>query len=155
MRNTDERTRPSQVIDWDAFKFAVEVCEATLPIVEKLRRAVKDSTREIEVLESDPVPEKHLFNPWETRQQLHDHYLWDINRFKDLLKVQNKTAQARRYVRRLTRSWCFGHCESFDEKTGTGKLYGTYRALIGKTRTANTTRNILIATDLSPRDFER
>lgn len=75
------------------------------------------------------VPGKHLFNLWEMRRQLHDHYLRNGRWFKDFLKLRNRTAQARHYARRLSRLRWFSHCESFN-KTGARKLYGTYRVMM-------------------------
>ncbi|CAN8014714.1 unnamed protein product [Ixodes persulcatus] len=112
------------------------------------------ATRHLVVGEGDPVPDKHLTNIWEARERLHKIYVTNGKRFKDLVRLRNKTAQARRYAKRLARSRWFDHCATFDERTGTRKLWYTHRSLIGKTKTPNTARNIQLATDQTSEQFE-
>lgn len=146
VRNTSTRMRPSQAIHWDVFRSTVVMCKATSPIFEKLQRAKQDYTMEIEVLKGGPVPDKHLFNLWEMCRQLHDHYLRNGRWFKDFPKVRNRTAQARHYARRLSRSRSFSHCVSFNK---TGARY------LPSDDAANATRSILLTTDFSLQDLER
>ncbi|CAN7940760.1 unnamed protein product, partial [Ixodes pacificus] len=112
------------------------------------------ATRHLDVGEGDPVPDKHLTNLWEARARLHKIYVTNGKRFKDLVRLRNKTAQARRYAKRLAQSRWFDHCATFDERTGTRKLWYTNRSLIGKTKTPNTARNIQLATDQTSEQFE-
>ncbi|XP_077554114.1 uncharacterized protein LOC144168983 [Haemaphysalis longicornis] len=101
-----------------------------------------------------PVPDKHLVNLWNTREQLCIQYLNNGRLFKDLLRVRKKAAEARRYAKRLARSRWLDHCASFSEKTGSTKLWHTFRTLIGKAKAAHTGRNICLATSLSAAEFE-
>lgn len=102
-----------------------------------------------------PVPDKHLVNLWNTREQLCIQYLNNGRLFKDHLRVRKKAAEARRYAKRLARSRWLDHCASFSEKTGSAKLWHTFRTLIGKAKAADTGRNICLATSLSASEFEK
>ncbi|XP_042143361.1 uncharacterized protein LOC115310606 [Ixodes scapularis] len=148
------RSRLTQAVDWDAFRKAVATCEDAVPVTAKLLRAAQAATRNLEVEDQDPVPDKHLMNLWEARKRLHKIYLNNGKRFKDLVRLRNKTAQARRYAKRLARSRWLDHCATFDERTGTRKLWRAHRALTGKTKAPNTARNIQLATDQTPEQFE-
>ncbi|EEC09135.1 hypothetical protein IscW_ISCW005471 [Ixodes scapularis] len=112
------------------------------------------AARLLDVGEGDPVPDKNLTNLWEARALLHKVYVTNGKRFKDLVQLRNKTTQARRYAKRLARSRCFDHCATFDERTGTRKLWYTHRSLIGKTKTPNTARNIRLVTDQMSEQFQ-
>ncbi|KAG0413173.1 hypothetical protein HPB47_009671 [Ixodes persulcatus] len=148
------RRRLTQAIDWDAFRKAVATCEDAVPVTAKLLRAAQAATRNLEVEDQDPVPDKHLINLWEARKRLHKIYVNNGKRFKDLVRLRNKTAQARRYAKRLARSRWLDNCATFDERTGTRKLWRAHRALTGKTKAPNTARNIQLATDQTSEQFE-
>ncbi|KAG0427248.1 hypothetical protein HPB47_025691 [Ixodes persulcatus] len=60
---------------------------------------------------------------------------------------------ARRYAKRLARSRWLDNCATFDERTGTRKLWRAHRAFTGKTKAPNTVRNIQLATDQTPEQF--
>lgn len=70
-------------------------------------------------------------------KQLHQAYLAGGRRYKDLLKVRDKTAQARRYVKQLARERWLDHCTSFGERTGLRKLWQVLRAANGERKHGN------------------
>ncbi|KAG0443379.1 hypothetical protein HPB47_014985 [Ixodes persulcatus] len=87
-------------------------------------------------------------------EELHQAYLWNGKLHSDLIRVRGKTAQAKRYAKRLSRSRWFEHCASFDERTGLKKLWYTQGALWGKTKTPNIKRNIQLAAKLTAEQLE-
>ncbi|KAH7940629.1 hypothetical protein HPB49_002660 [Dermacentor silvarum] len=85
---------------------------------------------------------------------LHQVYMQNGKQHVDLLKVRDKTAQARRYAKAFDRElWCDHHA-SFDERTGTWKLWSTFNGMYGKRKKCNTVRNVMLATGCSPSEFE-
>ncbi|KAH7964991.1 hypothetical protein HPB49_002756 [Dermacentor silvarum] len=85
---------------------------------------------------------------------LHQVYIQNGKQDVDLLKVRNKTAQARRYAKELDRErWC-DHCALFDERTGTRKLWSTFKGMSGKRKKCNTIKNVMLATGCLPSEFE-
>ncbi|KAG0419601.1 hypothetical protein HPB47_003986 [Ixodes persulcatus] len=116
------RTKQTQAINWDAFRQAVKDFEDGVPVVRRLSHAENTATRLHEIYAEDPVPDKHLFNLWESREEQHQAYLRNGKLHSDLIRVRGKTAQAKRYPKRLFRSRWFEHCASFDERTGLKKL---------------------------------
>ncbi|KAG0421497.1 hypothetical protein HPB47_002609 [Ixodes persulcatus] len=148
------RRRLTQAIDWDVFRKAVATCEDAVSTTAKLLRAAQAATRNLEVEDQDPVPDKHLINLWEASKRLHKIYLNNGKRFKELVRLRNKTAQARRYAKRLARSRWLDNCATFDERTGTRKLWRAHRALTGKTKAPNTARDIQLDTDQTPEQLE-
>lgn len=145
----------TQAIDWDAFSQAVKDYEDDVPIIRRLSHAANTAIRLHEICAEDPVPDKHLFNLWESREELHQAYLRNGRLYSNLIRVRGKTAHAKRYAKRLSRSRWFEHCASFDERTGLKKLWYTYRALWGKTKTPNIAHNILIAANLPAKQLEK
>ncbi|KAG0413450.1 hypothetical protein HPB47_009397 [Ixodes persulcatus] len=146
------RTKQTQAIDWDAFRQAVKEFEDDLPVVRRLSRAANTATRLHKIYAEDPVPDKHLSNLWESREDLHQAYLRNGKLHSDLIRVRGKTAK--HYARRLSRSRWFEHCASFDERTGLKKLWYTHRELWGKTTTPNIARNIQLAANLTAEQLE-
>ncbi|KAH9365702.1 hypothetical protein HPB48_004605 [Haemaphysalis longicornis] len=86
-------------VNWDTFRSGFDACNENVPVSSE---ASSEATREIEVAEQIPTPDKHLLYLWDTRSQLHRVYLdggkWHVN----LVKVRNKIAQAHRYGKMLS-----------------------------------------------------
>lgn len=155
VRATGRKKRMTAAVDWDRFRSGFDAYDENVPFLQKLSRAAREATREIEVDEHLPTPDKHLLNLWDTRSQLHRVYLDRGKRHVDLVKVRNKTAQARRYAKMLSRERWHNHCASFNERTGGRKLWQTYKAMSGNRKTGNTVKNVRLATGDSASDFEK
>lgn len=125
-----------------------------MPFHVKILRAAEDSTRHISVNGILPTPDQHLLNLWNTRQQLHHAYLADGRRYADLLKVLDKTAQARRYAKQLARERWLDHCASFGERTGLRELWQTFRAINGERKHGNPVQAILLREGITSVEFE-
>ncbi|KAH7967120.1 hypothetical protein HPB49_022904 [Dermacentor silvarum] len=150
---TGQKKRMTSAVDWDLFRSCFEASDKNTPFLEKLSSAARKATRNIEVNEHLPTPDKHLLHLWDTRAMLHQVYIQNGKQHVDLLKVR-KTAQARRYAKELDRErWC-DHCASFDDRTGTRKLWSTFKGMSGKRKKCNIVRNVMLATGCSPSEFE-
>lgn len=102
----------SKVVDWDAFRQVVAEYDEGVPVARRLCWAAQAATRLLEVDPMIPTSDKHLINLWAARERIHKIYLANGRRHNDLLRVRNKTAQARRYAKQLARSRWFEHCET-------------------------------------------
>ncbi|KAH7959491.1 hypothetical protein HPB49_011460 [Dermacentor silvarum] len=135
---TEQKKRMTSAVDWDLFRSCFEACDKNTPFLEKLSSASAEATRNIEV-------DKHLLHLWDTRAVLHQVYIQMGKQHVDLLKVRNKTAQVRRYAKELDREQWRDHCNSFDERTRTRKLWSTSKGMSGRRKMCNTVRNVMLA----------
>ncbi|KAH7945849.1 hypothetical protein HPB49_016521 [Dermacentor silvarum] len=143
---TGQKKRMTSAVDCDLFRSCFEASEKNAPFLEKLSSAAPKATRNIEVNEHLPTPDKHPLHLWDTRAMLHQVYIQNGKQQVDL----HKTAKARRYAKELDRErWC-DHCASFDERTGTRKLWSTFKGMSGKRKKCNTVTNVMLATGCSP-----
>ncbi|KAH9377896.1 hypothetical protein HPB48_013214 [Haemaphysalis longicornis] len=134
-----KRKRKVRCTNWDLFRQHLADPSSNSSeisaLVEAMQQAMILATQEIDLPEKLLTPDKHMLNLWETRDQLHAQYLANGRRYKDRLKVRQKTAQIRRHAKMVARDRWQTHCASFSNKTGLHTLWNTFKALQGKTKT--------------------
>ncbi|KAH7954337.1 hypothetical protein HPB49_017705 [Dermacentor silvarum] len=72
---TRQKKRVTSAVDWDLFRSCFEACDTNTAFLEKLSSAAREATRDIEVDEHLPTPDKHLLHLWHTRAMLHQVYI--------------------------------------------------------------------------------
>ncbi|KAH7945779.1 hypothetical protein HPB49_015462 [Dermacentor silvarum] len=122
------------VIQWDAFRAALEDLSRERPLFDRLQEARRAATRTLQLTDSTPVPEQHLLNLWAARQEAQDIYLTRGKTMPDRIRLNRATADSTEYANRLARENWQRHCESFDSHTGAGRVWCTFRGLSQRTR---------------------
>lgn len=152
-----KRKRKVHCTDWNRFRegTASRIHKGDcLTLTDAITSALTESTRELKLPEDVPAPYKHLLNLWETREQMHEQYLSNGQKFKELIKLRHKTAQIRQQSKTLTRTRWTEHCASFNSTTGLAKLCTTFTALQGKSRTPNMVPTVALQQNKSLEDIE-
>lgn len=91
---------------------------------------------------------------WVTQEQMHEQYLSKGQTYKELIKLRHKTAQIRQHSKTLTRTRWTEHFASFNSRTGLAKLWTTFTALQGKSRTPNIVPTVPLLQNKSLEDIE-
>lgn len=142
------------IIKWDRFREIVtqnigndrdiEVC---------IQEALTGSKTQISVKRGSPTPDTHLLNLWASRLQALQKYR-KVRTTPQKIKLNIATAKATRYSKELGRTRWRAHCGSFNEKTGLGKAWRTYRGMDGKRRKArNAAQNLALRLNITEEEM--
>ncbi|KAM7304436.1 hypothetical protein ISCGN_014336 [Ixodes scapularis] len=142
------------IIKWDRFRQIVtqnigndrdiEVC---------IQEALTGSKTQISVKRGSPTPDTHLLNLWASRLQALQKYK-KVRTTPQKIKLNIATAKATRYSKELGRTRWRAHCGSFNEKTGLGKAWRTYRAMDGKRRKSrNAAQNLALRLNITEEEL--
>nr|XP_054918999.1 uncharacterized protein LOC129380865 [Dermacentor andersoni] len=149
-----KRRRTTQTVNWQKFREALDGRLEELPVEHLLRRAKEQATTTTLVTTDVPTPDTHLLNLWESRKQAEQEYILSKKDYKKLLTLRKRTAEARRYAKQLTREKWLDFCSTLSHRSGTGRLWRTFRAMNGQKKTRNNIENILIRTGQTVDELE-
>ncbi|XP_042149568.1 uncharacterized protein LOC115311803 [Ixodes scapularis] len=140
------------VVKWDRFRELLEA-EDDQDVEMSIRKALREAKTEILVKPDAPTPDNHLLNLWASRLRALQRY-GKKKTLRNKIKLNHATAKANRYTKELGRTRWRTHCESFNQRTGLGKAWRTYRGLDGrKRRTRNAAQNLAVKLNISEEEL--
>ncbi|KAG0421998.1 hypothetical protein HPB47_002141 [Ixodes persulcatus] len=140
------------VVKWDRFRELLEA-EDGQDVEMSIRKALREAKTEILVKPDAPTPDNHLLNLWASRLQALQKY-GKKKTLRNKIKLNHATAKANRYTKELGRTRWRTHCESFNQRTGLGKAWRTYRGLDGrKRRKRNAAQNLALKLNISEEEL--
>lgn len=144
------RTSPRRRVTltkWDNYRTAMSR-HSDIPFTERIQRALKEARTEYQVKEDTPQPDLHLTNLWDNRLAALQHYR--VRRsLTNKIRLNQATAEAKKYTIELCRTTWRGLCDSFNYGTGYYKVWHAYKGLSGKTKTRNTGSNLALRLKIS------
>ncbi|KAG0435409.1 hypothetical protein HPB47_018504 [Ixodes persulcatus] len=140
------------VVKWDRFRELLEA-EDGQDVEMSIRKALQEAKTEILVKPDAPTPDNHLLNLWASRLQALQKY-GKKKTLRNKIKLNHATAKANRYTKELGRTRWRTHCEPFNQRTGLGKAWLTYRGLDGrKRRKRNAAQNLALKLNISEEEL--